>query len=90
MSARSIRTWRDGLRVTAGLVLLCLGLLGLFLPVLQGILFLLAAGLLLAPYSPWVQRLLDRARRRYPRVFARVRKMRTKLRRRLGTGDDVR
>lgn len=90
MTARAPKNWKDALRIAVGLLMLALGVLGLFLPVLQGILFLLAAGLLLAPYSPWVQRLLDRARRRYPRAFARTRKMRMKLRRRLGTGGNAR
>jgi len=83
MTARPVLTWRDGLRVTAGVVMLFLGLLGLVLPVLQGILFLLVAGFLLAPYSPFIQRLLDRARRRHPRTFALVRAWRAKLSRRL-------
>lgn len=82
MSARSITTWRDGLRVVIGVAMLCLGILGLFLPILQGILFLLVAGFLLAPYSPTIQWLLDRARHRYPRTFARAHAMREKLRRR--------
>lgn len=84
MIARLVRSWRDIVRVTAGLIMLLLGLLGLVLPVLQGILFLLVAGFLLAPYSPTVQRGLDWARRRYPRVFARGRLIRARLRARLG------
>lgn len=83
MTTRPIATWRDGLRVTAGIIMLFLGLLGLFLPILQGILFLLISGFLLAPFSPPIQRILDWARRRHPRIFARARVIRARLRRRL-------
>lgn len=83
MNVRPIASWRDALRISAGLTMLVLGLLGLFLPVLQGILFLLVSGFLLAPYSPTIQRVLDRTRRRYPRTFARARAVRARLGRRL-------
>lgn len=83
MTVRSILTWRDVLRVIAGLLMLVLGLLGLVFPVLQGLLFLLIAAFLLAPYSPPIQRFLDCVRRRYPRTFARARAWRAKLGRRM-------
>ncbi len=56
----------------AGTVLVLLGILGLFLPVLQGIL-LLFLGLLVLSYE-WApaKRQLDRLRRRYPAVADRV------------------
>jgi uncharacterized membrane protein YbaN (DUF454 family) len=47
-----------------------LGILGLFLPVLQGILFLCIGLMLLAHEWPPAQRLLDRLRRRYPKAAA--------------------
>ena len=43
-----------------------LGLAGLFLPILQGILFLAIGVVLLARESMWVKRVLVRLRRRYP------------------------
>ena len=43
-----------------------LGVLGLFLPVLQGILFLLIGFILLSRESEWAQRQLDKLRTRYP------------------------
>ena len=56
----------------AGTVLLLLGFLGLFVPVLQGIL-LLFLGLLVLSYEwPPAKRLLDRLRRRYPAVADRL------------------
>lgn len=58
--------------LSLGAVLVVLGVLGLFLPVLQGIL-LLALGLLVLSYEwPPAQRQLDRLRRRYPQAAARV------------------
>ncbi len=70
----------------AGTVLVLLGILGLFLPVLQGIL-LLFLGLLVLSYEwPPAKRQLDRLRRRYPAVADRVdaaeRRIKAKLTRR--------
>ena len=45
-----------------------LGLLGLFLPILQGILFLAIGLILLAQVSPRVRLLRQRLRRRYPQA----------------------
>jgi uncharacterized protein len=54
-----------------GYAFLVLGVLGLFLPILQGFLFLFVGLLILANYAPWAQRLLDHLEERYPK-FARV------------------
>ena len=75
----------------AGTVLVLLGILGLFLPVLQGIL-LLFLGLLVLSYE-WApaKRQLDRLRRRYPAVADRVdaaeRRIKAKLTRRTAETD---
>jgi uncharacterized membrane protein YbaN (DUF454 family) len=45
-----------------------LGILGIFLPILQGVLFILVGLYLLSSVSPWAARLLDRIRRRFPRI----------------------
>jgi uncharacterized membrane protein YbaN (DUF454 family) len=45
-----------------------LGILGLVLPVLQGILFLLIGLSLLSQQSPWAARILHRLRERFPAV----------------------
>ena len=45
-----------------------LGILGLFLPILQGILFLIIGLALLSNSSPWAARLLIRLRDRFPAV----------------------
>jgi uncharacterized membrane protein YbaN (DUF454 family) len=59
------------LLMIAGWVFLVLGVLGLFLPVLQGILFLLVGLILLARAQPRFRLLKQRLRRRYPR-YARI------------------
>ena len=51
-----------------GWVFIALGILGLFLPVLQGILFLLIGLYLLSSTSPWAERLLNRLRKRFPKT----------------------
>ncbi|MDN5872101.1 MAG: YbaN family protein [Nitrococcus sp.] len=66
-------TWKDITRISLGLVMLVLGVAGLIVPVLQGFLFLLIAVFLLAPYSGFMQRLLDMGERRFPGAAARAR-----------------
>lgn len=63
-------TWRDLVRIGAGVFFGVLGVFGLFLPILQGILFLLIAAFLLAPYSLFVQRQQIRFEKRFPRLYA--------------------
>jgi uncharacterized protein len=57
--------WR-GVKITLGLILLPLGVVGLFLPFLQGVLFLLVAVALLSSEIPYVARWRDRVRARFP------------------------
>ena len=52
--------------LTSGWIFIVLGVLGLFLPILQGILFLAIGGMLLSMESPTAQRILDRLRSKYP------------------------
>lgn len=52
----------------AGWGFIFLGILGLFLPILQGILFLLVGLFILSEESPWAKRMLDRLRARFPNV----------------------
>lgn len=47
---------------------LVLGVLGLFLPFLQGFLFLFIGLIILARYAAWARRLLDQLRSRHPRM----------------------
>jgi len=57
--------WR-GIKITLGALLVPLGIVGLFLPFLQGVLFLLVGVALLSSEIPFVARLRDRVRKRYP------------------------
>lgn len=52
--------------LTLGWVFVFLGILGLFLPILQGILFLLIGFILLSRESKWAQRHLVNLKTRYP------------------------
>ena len=65
--AKPRRPWlvRMAILVT-GWAFVALGILGLFLPILQGILFLAIGGMLLSMESPWAQRVMERLRIRYP------------------------
>jgi uncharacterized membrane protein YbaN (DUF454 family) len=51
-----------------GYSFLILGVVGLFLPFLQGFLFLFVGLLILAKHATWAQRLLDWIRHRYPKM----------------------
>src|SRR6185369_3602416 len=52
----------------AGWFFILLGIIGLVLPILQGILFILVGLFLLSTVSPWAERLLNRIRVRFPRI----------------------
>lgn len=59
------------LRIAAGWIFIILGILGLFLPVLQGILFLIIGLFLLAKDNEWAEKLFAKLKGRYPEVFMR-------------------
>ncbi|MFQ5662837.1 MAG: PGPGW domain-containing protein [Terriglobia bacterium] len=52
-------------RIILGFALIGLGIVGLFLPFLQGIAMIAAGLLLLAPEYRWARRLLDWARQKW-------------------------
>src|SRR5262245_17280989 len=52
----------------AGWAFILLGIAGLFLPILQGILFILIGLFILSSVAPWAERLLNRLRKRFPRI----------------------
>lgn len=52
----------------AGWGFIVLGILGIFLPILQGILFLLVGLSLLSDDSPWAARLLHRLKKKFPKI----------------------
>jgi len=55
------------LQIGLGYGLLALGVAGLFLPILQGILFIMLGLLVLSYHQPWAERLLARLRKRFPK-----------------------
>lgn len=74
---KSLRFWfLRILRWTLGVVFLILGILGLFLPVLQGILFLAIAALLFALDFPVINRWINQLAHRFPPLKLPVRKAR--------------
>lgn len=56
---RRFRPWRV-LRIASGFVLLALGVIGLFLPILQGVLMILAGLAVLGKDLPWSRAITDR------------------------------
>lgn len=66
-------------RISAGIVFLVLGFAGLFLPILQGILFIIIGLILLAPYSRCIRRGLIGLRKRYPKAYNASQSLRKKL-----------
>ena len=51
-----------------GYAFLVLGVLGMFLPFLQGFLFLAIGLIILAKHASWAERLLDRFRAQHPKA----------------------
>jgi uncharacterized membrane protein YbaN (DUF454 family) len=85
------RNTRHYLMLGLGWVFIVLGILGLFLPILQGILFIAIGLIILSRRSPRVRLLIRRLAKRYPAfgkglVEARIRA--EALRRRFFTGKD--
>jgi len=60
-------TFKRKLLVAGGCIFLVLGVLGLFLPILQGLLFLFVGLILLAKAQPRFRLLKMRLKKRYPR-----------------------
>lgn len=54
--------------VTAGILLLGLGVVGAVLPVLPGILLFAAGVAILAKHFPWAHHLLEAGKRRFPTI----------------------
>lgn len=66
--------------VIAGWFFIILGVLGLFLPILQGILFIMIGLAILSSRSEWVKRLLRNMESRYPQLHERVKRWKERLR----------
>ncbi len=65
-----------------GWLLLVLGVAGLFLPFLQGVLFLIVGLWMISHESVWAHRLLERLRARFPQHAERIERLRARFRRR--------
>jgi uncharacterized membrane protein YbaN (DUF454 family) len=68
------------LRHVLGWFFVALGIVGLFLPILQGILFILVGVTILAPEIPLFRRLMSKLQRRYPLAFEKVESLKKKYR----------
>ncbi|MCK5378914.1 MAG: PGPGW domain-containing protein [Acidobacteria bacterium] len=64
-----------------GWALIILGVIGLFVPILQGILFILLGLWVLSRESQWAQRWLHKMRLRFPATDRRMREVQRKFRR---------
>ena len=68
MAALSWARLKVILWLALGYTFLVLGLLGMFLPILQGFLFLFVGLIILARHAPWAERLLHYLRQRSRRL----------------------
>jgi hypothetical protein len=65
----AVRTYTKRILILiVGWAFILLGILGLFLPVLQGVLFLLVGLIILSSEYVWAHRLLTRLRERFPKI----------------------
>lgn len=60
------------MKIILGWLFLILGVVGLFLPILQGFLFLAVGLAILAQEQAWAHGLLQRLRRRFPQMVTRL------------------
>lgn len=70
LPARRRPRWKRLLILIAGWFFIVLGILGLVLPILQGILFLAIGSYLLSLESVWVRQKMLQMQRRYPKLGA--------------------
>ena len=72
--------------LVAGWSFVVLGIVGLFLPVLQGFLFLTIGLIILTQVHPWARAMVVRLRRRFPAVNRGYRSALARARRWIGKG----
>ena len=63
------------LRITLGIIFTILGVIGSVLPIMQGWVFFLLAGLVLFPKSKFAIKALEKVEKRAPRIVAWLRKI---------------
>jgi uncharacterized membrane protein YbaN (DUF454 family) len=59
-------------RIITGYFFVILGFIGLFLPVLQGVFFIILGLFILAPESKFIRKGLEKFREKYPGIFLKV------------------
>ena len=74
------------LSMTVGWGFIVIGILGLFLPFLQGILFLLVGLIILSKHYAFAQRWLDKLKHRFPAAFDLAHEFRVRLMKRFHRG----
>ncbi|MBT3191378.1 MAG: hypothetical protein HN341_02365 [Verrucomicrobia bacterium] len=82
---------KAALRLTFGWIFIGLGIVGLFVPILQGILFIAVGIALLADHIPFFAKIRNSLYRRFPKLERLVRRVRARIRlvhRRLGHKSD--
>ncbi len=75
---------KRAITLTIGGVFILLGIAGLFLPFLQGILFLIIGLAVLSKESKTAHRILQRSKEKYPGIYSKATDWTHKLRRRFG------
>jgi len=71
------------LLIVTGWLFILLGIAGLFLPVLQGILFLVIGLLILSREYSWARNLLERFERRFPEASKKATRVSRRMRARM-------
>ncbi len=79
---RTHPVWRV-VKIVAGVCLLVLGVVGLFLPILQGVLFLSLGLALLATESRRVRNVVETLKRRHPGPWKQMEKLKARIGKRL-------
>jgi len=74
-----VREIRRGVTIAFGVLFLLLGVIGGFLPVIQGWIFVLIGLTLLARELPWVRHHLERLKGRFPKQAAHVDRLKQRL-----------
>jgi uncharacterized membrane protein YbaN (DUF454 family) len=72
--------WKRGLVIVTGWAFVLLGIAGLFLPILQGVLFLAFGLSLLATEYRWARQMVERLRRKFPWLDQKLHGLREKFR----------
>jgi len=72
-------------RTVAGFFLLILGVIGLFVPILQGVFLIILGMWVLSIDSRWAHRCILKLRLRFPAVHRKVRQLRRRIRDRFGS-----